>query len=382
LLTSLLLWAVLLPAHAAAFDWTVETVGPITSSSGHPVALAVDSIGTPHIAYHVHQPYDLMYAVRTGGTWDVSTAYATGDTGYFPSMQIDGNDLPQISFQSRGGAWDLMFARHEGASWNVETVDATNRTGISTSMALDAANRPHVAYHDWTDGRLKYAYYDGTWHVEDLAAIGQSPFNYVPRALSLVLDDTDRPHVVYRTSPTAGSGSTEYAFRDASGWQTETVAEVSNEGNYFSLELDAANRPRFSFYDDLTDFDLKYAYKDTTWHVDTVDTAGSVGLYSSLALDADGRPYISYMDATNGALKLASFEGTWHTEIVDDLAFGNVGRYGSLAIDNNGNAHIGYIDDANTAIRYATAAVPEPSVLVLAALSLAAVGGWCVWRRR
>ncbi len=112
-----------------------------------------------------------------------------------------------------------------------------------------------------------------------------------------------------------------YAWRDGSGWHTETVDSEGYVGKCSSLVLDGAGNPRISYFDDSNDTkdDLKYAWRDGSgWHTETVDSQGWVGWYTSLALDGAGNPRISYFDDTKDDLKYAWHDGTgWQTETVD-----------------------------------------------------------------
>ncbi|MBN2019460.1 MAG: hypothetical protein JW749_04475 [Sedimentisphaerales bacterium] len=80
---------------------------------------------------------------------------------------------------------------------------------------------------------------------------------------------------------------------------------------------------------------------DTYWYIYTIDSIGDVGFYTSIALDSNDKPHISYFDSTNVDVKYAHYDGSWHTEIVDD-SFG-AGQNGiSLALDSKGIPHISY----------------------------------------
>jgi hypothetical protein len=86
----------------------------------------------------------------------------------------------------------------------------------------------------------------------------------------------------------------------------------------------------------------------TGWRDGISAPGDDVGRWTSIASSGDTL-MISYYDATNSALKLATRAGgMWQVETVDDL--GDTGRYSSLALDASGEPAIAYqvIDPATT----------------------------------
>ena len=70
------------------------------------------------------------------------------------------------------------------------------------------------------------------------------------------------------------------------------------------------------------------------WSVETVDPAFNNGAYADLAFNSYNQPYISYYDANQGALKIATRPGnSWEYHILNDGAF-DVGRFTSIEVDS------------------------------------------------
>jgi hypothetical protein len=154
---------------------------------------------------------------------------------------------------------------------------------------------------------------------------------------------------------------------DCSGTPTLTTVDSTGDvGKYSSIAIGMDGLPVISYYDDAPNYDLKVAHCEDvactgTATITTLDnTASSVGQYSSIAVGIDGLPIISYYALTplNNFLKVAHCTNVACTSapvitIVDNSSV-NVGLYTSIAIGASALAAISYYDAANGDLKLAT----------------------------
>ena len=338
-----------LPCIATATEWRIQTVDSV-GNVGYEPSLALDSDGYPHISYYDDNNDDLKYAYWDGIKWQMQTVDSEDNVGWYTSLALDSIGYPHISYHDSTNG-NLKYAYWDGANWQIETVDSKRQVGEFTSLALDSIGYPHISYFDRTNHDLKYAYWDGAdWQMQTV----DSEDN-VGWYTSLALDSIGYPHISYHDST---NGNLKYAYWDGANWQIQTVDSEGSVGSCTSLALDSDDYPHIS-YRDLSNDDLKYAYLDgADWQIVTVDSEGQVGEYTSLALDSIGYPHISYWDLSNHDLKYAYWDGAnWQIETVDSE--GDVGRYTSLALDSNDYPHISYWDLTNYDLKYATLVPPD-----------------------
>lgn len=320
------------------FTTTVDSVGDV----GRFASLDLDPAGRPHISYRDQTNTSLRYAYDDGTGWQITTVDDTGDVGDFTSIAVDAQGHPHISYYDADN-YDLKYAHYDGAGlgqgrgWQITTVDSLGSVGRCSSLALDAMGQPHISYFDESNGAIRYAYYDGTWHTQTVdPAVG----GVCDTALGL--DATGRPHVAYMVN----TYELRYAYLNGT-WQYEAIAA---NGERPDLAVDAAGQPHVSYYSSNA---VLYAYRDGSgWHSEGLESVGSPSANSSVALGADGTPHVSYYQRTTGVLRYATREGgVWDLVTVD--AAGDTGPYNALALDAAGHPHIAYDEWDAADLRYA-----------------------------
>ncbi|HZF13873.1 MAG TPA: hypothetical protein VFE33_34200, partial [Thermoanaerobaculia bacterium] len=230
----------------------------------------------------------------------------------------------------------LKYAHFDGG-WHLETVDDH---GGALAMALDGTGRPQIAYSKLTPGEMDLARWQAGWKSAKVDAVSFPSY-------AMAVDGAGRPHVAYRDFRESCSDDLKYAVFDHA-WQITMVDAKTCSGQSVSIALTKDGKPRIAYNRDYPLGDLNYAWFDGAWHTEKVE-AGNAGRYCSLALDAQGHPHLSYYAA--GKLKYASKDTAWHSEVVDGQ--GNVGFYSSLVLDAQGRPRIGYWDVAKGRLKYA-----------------------------
>jgi predicted regulator of Ras-like GTPase activity (Roadblock/LC7/MglB family) len=245
------------------------------------------------------------------------TVDKAGDVGSYNSITIGMDGLPVIAYYDATNG-DLKVAKctnkscmiYFGIPNTITTVDSVGDVGMHTSITIGTDGLPVISYNDWTNGDLKVAKCataacTGTPTITTLDSAGLVGFS-----TSITIGMDGLPVISYKDGT---NGDLKVAkcgnSTCSSGTKISTVDSAGHVGDYTSITIGTDGLPVISYYDQINR-DLKVA-KCATANcsgipaISTMDSVGSVGSESSITIGTDGLPVISYLDATNGDLKVA-----------------------------------------------------------------------------
>ncbi len=332
------------------------TVGNLVDAGGDVgigLSMLLGADDRPHLSYYEATNGDLRYATLhpQTGKWIVENVDRTGDAGRFTAVGLVGdaqNAQPVIAYY-HGGQRSLKgaFVDAEG-KWKTRYLDPIDTQGSvdrGQYVSLVVDNRDvegearalvHIAYLDVTSYDLYYLRWDVQNNDVSLPVLVDAGFSEVEgrsygsgvifKETSIALLPDGAPVISYRD---ANSGDLKVAqyLPDSDTWQIVFVDDnplvelnYKDVGEFSSIAADDLGNLHVSYYN-RTEDSLRYGHYDgSSWTLETVDR-GKAGTFTSLVLDANRLPYIAYLDASNGAAKIARLrrDGTWQREFAATL---------------------------------------------------------------
>jgi hypothetical protein len=283
-------------------QWTIEDVDRVRGAGS---SLAIDSKGTPWIAYYDLTASALKVARRENSSWRSEVVvpglrgFAVGSTSL-----VLVEDAPHVSYWSDAG---LQLAVRRQAGWSVEAnhIDRSETAGIAHALAVSRAGVLEASYYDLASQSLLHARRSGvTW-----------------------------------TARTVDDGRSGFA------------------GEHNTLVIQSA--PATTHVGYWMHGGLRYARRSgsAAFRTEVVETGFGAGMYPSIAMNRQGIPHIAYRDADRGLLRLARrINDVWRSI---DLDQGIEAAFTSLAIDAADVIHIAYQDAPAQRLKFA-ALVPSP----------------------
>jgi len=290
--------------------WMSEMANPdsATDSTG----IAVDSTGGIHIVFQSGPPDAIQYVHRpTGGAWSSEVVETPVNIGAYQieSITLDSTDQPHIGIEYYDTQVERGHAHRGNSGWIVDVAEGSG-TGAPWSGPRIAmfGTTVKMAYPSST-GLARYAVESGgNWTIIDLP----SPVE----ALSLQLDPSGVPHLVFDRAQVGGAADFAYATpAPTGGWTVETAGQPGGAPgtcafrcgvSYMnSLALDAAGGVHavFTEFDSLNSanttyqYIIRYVYRAPGggWTSEYIDGVGNyAGIYNAIALDPAGGVHVIY----------------------------------------------------------------------------------------
>lgn len=263
--------------------------------------------------------------------------------GEYSSLRLDRQGRPHIAYYD-GANGHLKYARFDGTRWLVQVADpSVADVGQFATLALDSLDRPHIAYHDDTNGKLRYATFNGTTWTRELADPSSFDCGWYP---TIVVDRTQK---VWIASYDRGTGNPRLSRRTGTNLWTGQDLDTSYDlsGFWSSIAVDDSLRAHVAWYN-LTRGRLEIADQTRTgWTLTVIDSSTTdVGLYTSMVMDRSGGLHLAYMDLTHFDLKYANRAytgGPWVRQTIDNSA--NMTGYDcSITLRPSGAPVIAYHD--------------------------------------
>jgi len=314
-------FVVLLGSTASARTWGKEAVYAPKTFTFHKRAIALDSMGYPHMVYGGDYLY---WAHFDGSAWSSETVDPSPAVGSHASLAIDASDNIHIAyFDARNGK--LKYATNAPGSWAIETPDPFPHRGIKTSIVLDSSGYVHIAYFDTAGGShdVRYATNaSGSWQLE---LVGSFHWQYYVN--SIAIDSSDQVYICFTDSV----GNLTIATRVSGSWDL-TAIDVGTEP---SISVDAFDHLHIAY---AFGKELKYATNASgDWVISSL-TLPEDPAWITLALGPSDEAYITYSPQLDSFIKYVTRAGdAWGGpfSIVE-------GILPTVAIDSAGHMHLGY----------------------------------------
>jgi len=278
-------------------------------------SITIGTDGLPIISYYDATNGDLKVAHCGNASCSSGNTLTTVDSnddnvGQYTSITIGIDGLPIISYYDATNG-DLKVAHCGNASCSsgntLTTIDSNGDVGSFTSITIGTDGLPIISYHNYTDNVLKVVHcgnaFCSSGNIMTEVDNNNPIFGYAGTCTSITIDAIGLPVIVYQIRVNTALKVIHCVNVSCSSFNVPATVDQNENGSYNSITVGTDGLLIISYYG-ATNGDLKvFSYNSTL--PTTVDSNGDVGKYNSITIGADGLPIISYYDATNGNLKVA-----------------------------------------------------------------------------
>ena len=292
-------------------------------------------------------PIGLLYLLTLSCTSEINVTQGTpghgtitvldsggehGDTGWWPSIALDGEDRPHLSYCDRYRG-NLHYATKIDGTWQNKAIISDGKVGKYTSLGVAQDGTVGISFYDQGQLQLRYTWKSvgDDWKSENIAWGLE-----VGMASELRFDANNQPHVFYYLP----SGKLIHAMRNTQGkWTKQLVYEATGG---FTVRIDPHLRQDgiwLSFVDwGFKDLTLLLGQKSTapnaSFQVETIFEREGPGWRSQLIFpETQPTPFLLYSLNFKRTLQIARKQNNkWKS----DILLRNAGNFVAQTIKNGG----------------------------------------------
>jgi BNR repeat-like domain len=351
-------------AQAAQADWTAAKRLTWTSVQSMNPAIAVGPSGNVHVIWYdkASGSYEIYYKKSTDGgtTWLAGQRLTWTGGSYVPDIAVDAVGNPHVVWERlMDGHYEVFYRKSTdgGTTW-LASQRLTWNSGDSMEpvIAVDSTGSLHVAWYDYTPGNYEVYYRkskDGgaTWS----AGKRLTWTSFDSYEVSLALDLSDNPHVVWYEDTPAGNYEIYYKRSKDGGttWSTaRRLTATTTDSQYPVIAVDTSGYLYVAWSEYIPGNSELYGKKSEdggdTWSGKRVTFTAGYSTFPDMVTDSSGSLHIVWAESTPGNYEIyykKTTDGgdTWSTK---RLTF-TVGysTFPDIAVDSSGNAHVVWHDD-------------------------------------
>ncbi len=258
--------------------------------------------------------------------------------GRFCSLEFDQEDNPHVVYMD-GDFFDLKYAVKKDGQWQLKVLDELRYSGVSSDLAIDSENHPHVCFQEGCQmsalcpgSGLQYMFESSSgWIKETVDSFLVVTGNDDQTNCSIELNAFDQPVIAYKDFDTI-----KLAVKIDSLWQ-KIVCPYPGPAMNLNMVLTSNGDPVLQYFDNTTMILAKYNVQQKTWEKTTYNAGILLGLsyFGRLdIMDIDENNYLHIIYPTMSMMGMPTYrylKYDWNSWTSNDFydGFGPIKVFGS-----------------------------------------------------